>query len=193
MSKTMKKTYNPSEKQKNCLYALPYTGDDFAHTYCLNGKTLGKIDDNCEVCNEDCEKCQKYKSRYIEYPIQVNRIEFEKPDRRVSKRAGKFVKVRPCNEKYGGKTYLGMFLGEQQASIHVFFDDENGILKVNPITNPAIYVFELREVIFGMESWWSIVDNPNDIKDITEQDIDNVWYVQLLKAMSTVEGYDCNS
>ena len=25
---------------------------------------------------------------------------------------GKFVKIRPCNEKYGGKTYLGIYLGE---------------------------------------------------------------------------------
>jgi len=33
----------------------------------------------------------------------------------------------------------------------------------------------------GCGSWWGAIDNEEDLKDITDSDIENVWYVQLLK------------
>ena len=50
-------------------------------------------------------------------------------------------------------------------------------------TNPAIYVFDLQRIIFGAESWWSIIENQEELKDITDDDINNQWYVKALKAM----------
>lgn len=49
------------------------------------------------------------------------------------------------------------------------------------MNNPAIYVFELKKIIYGCESYWNIIDDPNDFKEITKETLDNVWYVQLLK------------
>lgn len=47
--------------------------------------------------------------------------------------------------------------------------------------NPAIYVPELNTVIYGMESWWGSIKSEEDFKKITDQDIDNTWYVKLWK------------
>ena len=49
------------------------------------------------------------------------------------------------------------------------------------MNNPAIYVFELKKIIYGCESYWSVINDPNDFEDITKETLDNVWYVQLLK------------
>lgn len=54
-------------------------------------------------------------------------------------------------------------------------------------TNPAIYVFDLQRIIFGAESWWSIIENPEELKDITDDDINSQWYVKALKAMHNEE------
>ena len=177
--------YKPSEKQRNCRFALPYQGPmDNMCTYCLNGKTLGDMCDELIVSNDTCEKCQNYKSRHIEYPITVNKIEMNDSAEMISTRAGKFVKIRPCAEKYNNKTFLGLYLGNQPAFNSVSYNEDNGVLKVKPVLNPAIFVFELKKIIFGCESWWSIIENPEDIKNISDIDIDNVWYVKMLKAMS---------
>ena len=50
--------------------------------------------------------------------------------------------------------------------------------------NPAIYVPELGKVIYGMESWWHAIKDEKELKDITDNDIDNVWYVKALKEVN---------
>ena len=55
------------------------------------------------------------------------------------------------------------------------------------MSNPAIYVPELRKIVFGCESWWGEIQSPDEIKDITDDDISNVWYVKLVKAMENPE------
>ena len=54
-------------------------------------------------------------------------------------------------------------------------------LDICTMNNPAIYVFELKKIIYGCESYWSVIDDPNDFNEITKEVLDNVWYVQLLK------------
>jgi len=51
----------------------------------------------------------------------------------------------------------------------------------------AIFVPELGEIIYGYASWWGHINSVDEIKDISDDDIDNVWYVQMLKAMETKE------
>ena len=44
-----------------------------------------------------------------------------------------------------------------------------------------MYVFELNKIVFGAESWWRKLNSPEDLKAITDDDIENTWYVKLLK------------
>lgn len=46
--------------------------------------------------------------------------------------------------------------------------------------NPAIFVPDLSEIIYGYNSWWSLIENEGELKEITNEDISNVWYVKLL-------------
>ena len=181
------KEYKPSERQKKCMYAFPYMGKEMNKTYCRKlmreRKDAGEDDDSVCVSNEQCENCPDYESRYIEYPIQVNSIKCDKMKQLMMGRAGSLVKIRPCNEEYGGKTYLGLYLGNQPWSQRVSYDKKSGELTVGMTTNPAIYVFGLQRIIFGAESWWSIIENPEELKDITDEDISNQWYVKALKAI----------
>lgn len=93
---------------------------------------------------------------------------------------GALVKVRPCDEKYNNKTYLGFLIGElaRGSSITIFEDK----IQLNwSGYNPAIFVPELGEVIFGCSSWWGEIESEDDLNEISNDDIDNVWYVRLLK------------
>lgn len=126
--------------------------------------------------------CDKYKSRYIEYPIEVSKINAnaDKNEYKDS-RTGRFAKIRPCGEEYEGKTYLGLYLGEMPVGHRISHNPDTKELNVSFSTNPGIFVFDLNKIVYGMESWWGIIENEEDLKEITESDIDNVWYVKALK------------
>lgn len=93
---------------------------------------------------------------------------------------GALVKVRPCGEKYQNKTYLGFLIGELALGSTIKITDEKIECSWSGY-NPAIFVPEFGEIIFGMESWWSEIESEADLKDITMSDIENVWYVKALK------------
>lgn len=38
-------------------------------------------------------------------------------------------------------------------------------------------------MVNGCGSWWGPVESEKDLEDITDNDIDNVWYVKAWKAM----------
>lgn len=129
--------------------------------------------------------CENFKNRYIEYPIEVSKINQDNDAsswRDMDK--GKFVKIRPCNEKYEGKTYLGMYLGDLPKGHRISHNPDTKELDVSFDTNPAIFVFELNEIIFGCQSWWGIIKNEEDLKKITDIDIDNIWYVKALNSLN---------
>lgn len=98
---------------------------------------------------------------------------------------GKPVAVRPCDAEYEGKTFLGIYLGEFPAvSGWSINRDEPQKMIVTPcLNNPAIFVPSLRKTIFGYESWWREIKNPEKIDQITDTDIDSAWYVQLAKSL----------
>lgn len=181
----------PSERQKKCKNSFPYMGKEMNKTYCrkLMQERRDAEEDDMSVCvsNEQCENCPDYESRFIEYPIQVNSIKYNKPKQLMMGRAGSLVKIRPCNKEYGGKTYLGLYLGNQPWSQTVSYNKELGELTVGMATNPAIYVFDLQRIIFGAESWWGIIESLEELKDITDDDINSQWYVKALKAMHNEE------
>ena len=57
------------------------------------------------------------------------------------------------------------------------------------MTNPAIFVPELKKIIYGCESWWGTINNQDDLSDlnISDDDIQNTWYVKLLHEMYNTE------
>ncbi|UUZ80655.1 hypothetical protein LJK88_38350 [Paenibacillus sp. P26] len=131
------------------------------------------------------EDCQHYKSRYIEYPLTIQGIQnnFTKDGMRSLYECGKLVKINPCGKEYGNKTYLGILLGDLPIGAFVSFHHDDQKLHITPHCNPAIFVPELKKIIYGYESWWGEIESPEDFKEITSEDINNVWYVKLLKAM----------
>jgi|PlaIllAssembly_1097288.scaffolds.fasta_scaffold10876_10 hypothetical protein len=89
---------------------------------------------------------------------------------------GTLVEVRPCGDRYGGKTYVGIYIGD--APIGLVKTEEGGITTWR---NPMILIPETHSVVYGCESWWCPIDSIEQLKQITDEDIENVWYVKLLK------------
>lgn len=93
---------------------------------------------------------------------------------------GALVSVRPCGEMYNGKTYLGFLIGEIALGSSISVLDDKIQLNWSG-HNPAIFVPELGEVIYGCGSWWSEIKSEEQLSQITDDDIENVWYVKLWK------------
>ena len=129
---------------------------------------------------DECETCPSFKSRYIEYPIVVNEIQnedlFDNPF--YYQRSGNLVRVRPCDEKYEGRTVLGLMLGDLPIQAIAQWNEETGKLTVSAMHNPAILVLESREVVWGYESWWSAIEAAEELADITDEQIMNQPYVK---------------
>ena len=121
--------------------------------------------------------------KLIEYPINVKKIN-NSNERFSLYEPGGFVAVRPCAEEYGNKTYLGLFLGELPDSNYVLYNTKTEELNISMSCNPAMFVFELNKVIYGYESWWRKIEKEEDLKQITDADINDVWYVEAFKTLS---------
>jgi hypothetical protein len=119
----------------------------------------------------------------IELLVKASEIkEFEHPSNKALKQgSGKLVSIRPCNEKYGNKTYVGFYIGELSLGSSIQITDENKIQCNWSGHNPAIFVPELGEVIMGSASWWGEIESVEQLKEITDDEIENVWYVKLMK------------
>lgn len=129
----------------------------------------------------------------MQFPITVNAIKFETSDIYSRKllfggQCGDWVAVRPCDKELGDRTFLGVLIGQISLRRGCQHDPESGDLSVvNMMGNPAIYVPDLKRVVFGYESWWGKIKDPEGLKQITDADINDVWYVQALKALSEAE------
>ncbi len=98
------------------------------------------------------------------------------------RKPGTLVAVRPCGEKYGDKTYVGLLIGDVALAAGVNYDKKKKHLNFGVYHyNPAILVPELGEVIYGCASWWHPIESEADLKHISDKDINNVWYVKLMK------------
>lgn len=148
----------------------------------------GRSDILADFKFKDSFVCDNYKSRYIEYPIEVSKINTENSRTGYrNSQIGKFAKISPCGDEYKGKTYLGLYLGELPVGHCISHNSENKELSVSFSNNPAIFVFDLNKIIFGCESWWGIIESEDDLKEITDEDIENIWYVKALKELQNRE------
>lgn len=172
---------NIESKIERCKYALvPLESLLAGKPKCVC--TLNPKFGEPEVDEETCEACGFFQSKYIEYPITVSEIENDFGDNfSLGHEIGCLVAVRPCGEEYGNKTFCGFLLGDLPIYNHITFNSETGELHVFPHRNPAIFVPELKKIVYGCESWWHEITSVEELKDISDSDIDNTWYVQLLK------------
>ena len=169
-------------KRSRCRYCFLSMRENGKEFHCV---VDGWEDENVKnVSCKDCENCSKFSSRYIEYPITVNGIESEeiKPHT-LGYECGTLCEIRPCGEEYENKSYLGIYLGELPISISTSYDTNTGVLKNRAVNNPAIFVPELKKIIYGCESWWREIESTKDVKGISDEDIENTWYVGLLKKL----------
>jgi len=119
----------------------------------------------------------------IQTLLKISEIkEVVHPENKALKQSNglKIVKVRPCDKKYGNKTYIGFLIGEIALSSSVSIKNDK-LLCDWAFYNPAIYVPELGATIYGMESWWSRIESKEELNQITDSDIQNVWYFKLME------------
>jgi hypothetical protein len=95
----------------------------------------------------------------------------------------KYVAIRPVVENPDNKTYLGILLGECSIMALGMYNIEKQEIFVRDRLNPMIFIPDLMKVVLGVESWWDTIDKPEDLKQITDVDIQNVWYVKALREM----------
>lgn len=97
---------------------------------------------------------------------------------------GRFVAVRPVESD---KTHLGVYLGELPISVlavQTERQDNVVTLRLEPgMHNPCIWVPDLNQLVYGIESWWRPLGRPEDLSDITDADITNIWYMQALEQL----------
>lgn len=121
----------------------------------------------------------------LELPVSVTGIHFEGAlveDWR--KKSNHLVRVRPCGKEFEGKTFLGLYLGDIARTVGCTYDRESGVLGVYVgAHNPAIWVPSLQQLIFGCESWWGIIESEDQVREISDEAIDGIWYVQAMKAL----------
>ncbi len=101
-------------------------------------------------------------------------------------KCGDWVSIRVCDDETK-KSRLGVYIGEIAVGVHaglVKHDDGSHILECGlSMHSPSIFVPSLNRVVFGHESWWGKVEGPDKLREITDEVIDGVWYVQALKAL----------
>lgn len=105
------------------------------------------------------------------------------PDLFASATPGDFVSIRLASEK---ETHLGIYLGDMPGIGYRYNDDKTELTIVRMgalMANPVMFVPKLGRLVYGFESWWGTINTPEDLRAITDEDIDGVWYVQALKSL----------
>lgn len=122
----------------------------------------------------------------MKFPITVNSVEWDDVTPigapLFGPKPGAWVSVRPVKDE---KTYLGIMLGDYKEP-KLRFDSKTGALAVAQsfLGNPAMWVFDLNRVVMGYESWWGEVKDENDLRKISDADIDNIWYVKAIRSLN---------
>ena len=112
------------------------------------------------------------------YFCKWNRIRKIKPYT-LGYECGTLCEIKPCGEECENKSYLG----ELPITIATSYDKDTGVLKNRAVNNPAIFVPELKKIIYGCESWWRKIESADDSAGISDNDIENTWYVDLMKKL----------
>lgn len=121
--------------------------------------------------------CSSYESKFIQYPIEVTQIDREERINLGESNIGRLVRIKLCGNNE--KTHLGLFLGDLPIDVTIKHNSASGKLKIGFIENPAIFVFDLNKIAYGVESFWEFIDSAEELKEIDQETIDNQWYIKL--------------
>lgn len=146
--------------------------------FCIpdNAKTLGDAARmKQEIDPQQCRDCPRYKSRYISYPVTINKMDIENPEPYGVTLTP--VAVRICGEDI---TRFGVYLGNFPRYTTVSLNEDTGTLKIRCADNACIFIPELKRVVFGDECFWRRLKDETDMKNITDEIIQNQWYMKLL-------------
>jgi hypothetical protein len=116
----------------------------------------------------------------LEPPLTVSKVVLPDAGLKQLKNGAYPVRVKPLAPKYEGKTYLGFMLGDVSGGSFMRHTDE-GELIISLMHNPCMFVPELRKCIFGCESFWSPIKSEDELREITDEEIANTWYVKALR------------
>lgn len=122
-------------------------------------------------------------------PFTVRRVTMGKSRALTSegclREVGSFVAIRPCAEECENRTFLGLYIGDLALSVMTHISRDIDAIKLDfSMHNPAIWVFELNRIVLGCESWWGPIKDEKHLRKITNDDIDNAWYVRALRQMT---------
>jgi len=125
--------------------------------------------------------------RELEFQLALNsykEIKYSEKDVIDTGECGTPVKVRSCKEEHGDKTRFGILIGDVALGISHSISKDGIITASSCHHNPAIFVPELNEIIYGCSSWWGRIESEEELNDIIDDElINNVWYVKALKKL----------
>lgn len=123
----------------------------------------------------------------VEYPLEIKGVDmkFRLLKNGIGANMGDLVSIRYCKDN---KTYLGFYIGDLAIETFGTFRPKTSKIEIMAMHNPAMFVPELGKIIYGVESWWKKIESPEELEEITDEDIENVWYMKILK--SRLENYD---
>lgn len=165
-------------------------GPDSAPCSRCRNQTLGRSCTEliCGLGREEFETggvgCREFSSRYMEFPLLVNTIDYKCNHFTSLHPVGVPVIVRPVNNNPDEKSYFGILLGDVPTDGAAFYNKSTHILSFHMNSNPGIFVPELCKIVYGYESWWRRIETEDDLKNaITDEAIQNVFYMRMLKDM----------
>jgi len=125
----------------------------------------------------------------MKYPIEVKSIKFykQKDPNKAACPTGTYVSVRPCSDNPDNKTFLGVMMGDFPLSPIVSWRPATGVMSFTMQDNPAIFVPDQGRIVWGSGSWWGRIESPEQLREITDADINSAWYVRALKEMFNKE------
>lgn len=139
-----------------------------------------------KVCEDYIAGMLAKPTRFLTLPITAHGITSDKTEAfsfDMGHKRFSLVKVRPCDKELKGKTFVGIYLGRLAQGVSVRHHKETGVLEVGfSYHNPAIWVPDLQKIVWGSGSWWGEIESLDDLREITNEDINNTWYVKLLSA-----------
>lgn len=137
------------------------------------------------------EEMEKHRKRYsimdeIQWPLEISGVlvrgNMHGTGRTDGCKVGQMVMVRMCDETKA--THLGVYLGEFPMQLIHQFDKETKRLEVVPHLNPAMLVPKLGRIVWGCQSFWGPIESEDQLRQVTDAEISDIWYVKALKELS---------
>ena len=171
-------------KQQSCRFCHRFMGKNHDESHCVvDGWENDKVK---TVSEEQCEKCERFDSKFIKYPLTIQGIDNGEIDTSgLECECGTLCEISPCSKKYEGKSYIGIYLGDFPIDIITSYHSKTGILENRTMNNPAIFVPKLKKIIYGCQSWWREIESIEDFKGISKEDIENTLKLLHMEQSST--------